>query len=401
MFLWGKTNLRCSLIANEVIDSRLKASLRGLLCKLDIEKAYDHVNWNHLIAMMDKMGFGSKWLGWIRWCISMIRFSILVNSSPFGFFSSSRGLKQEDPLSPYFFILVMEILYCLISRAMDGGLLRVSELKRGMLRSSGLPLSAPYKSSRERNPLWKWVIVGKYGTQEEERCTKKKDRWCGDMSLRDEFPGLYVIASFKDVWVVDVWDGGSWGPRFIEQFNDWELEEVNALFRRLHSYSFGSGTFDTMVWLKIKDGDFQFSSFTPLWQVKEWSLSHTAQCGILGPLLELAFLLGRQHGLRLTQDQLRQRGWKMPNRCYMCKAKEETGDHLLLHCPKASTLWQLVCALFHIQWVMHSLVRGVLLSWNGVPIGKKRKKLGKLLLFAFFGPFGENEIGELLRIKNA
>ena len=221
------------------------------------------------------------------------------------------------------------------------------------------------------------------------------------MSLRDEFPGLYVIASFKDVWVVDVWDGGSWGPRFIEQFNDWELEEVNALFRRLHSYSFGSGTFDTMVWLKIKDGDFQFSSFTPLWQVKEWSLSHTAQCGILGPLLELAFLLGRQHGLRLTQDQLRQRGWKMPNRCYMCKAKEETGDHLLLHCPKASTLWQLVCALFHIQWVMHSLVRGVLLSWNGVPIGKKRKKLGKLLLFAFFGPFGENEIGELLRIKNA
>ena len=139
-----------------------------------------------------------------------------------------------------------------------------------------------------------------------------------------------------------------------------------------------------MVWLKIKDGDFQFSSFTPLWQVKEWSLSHTAQCGILGPLLELAFLLGRQLGLRLTQDQLRQRGWKMSNRCYVCRAKEETGDHLLLHCPKASTLWQLVCALFHIQWVMHSSVREVLLSWNGVPIGKKRQKAWKVAPLCIF-----------------
>ena len=30
------------------------------------------------------------------------------------------------------------------------------------------------------------------------------------MSLRDAFPGLYAIASFKDAWVVDVWDGDSW-----------------------------------------------------------------------------------------------------------------------------------------------------------------------------------------------
>ena len=51
-------------------------SKKGLLCKLDIEKAYDHVNWNCVIAMMDKMGFGSKWLGWNRWCISTVHFSI-------------------------------------------------------------------------------------------------------------------------------------------------------------------------------------------------------------------------------------------------------------------------------------------------------------------------------------
>ena len=81
------------------------------------------------------------------------------------------------------------------------------------------------------------------------------------MSLRDEFPGLYAIASFKDAWVVDVWDGDSWRPRFIRQFNDWELEEVDAFFERLHSYSIDSSTFDTMVWLETKDGDFSVQSF--------------------------------------------------------------------------------------------------------------------------------------------
>ena len=61
--------------------------------------------------------------------------------------------------------------------------------------------------------------------------------------------------------MIDVWDWGSWGSRFIRQFNDWELEEVDALFGRLHSYSIVSGTFDTMVWLEIKDGDFSVRSF--------------------------------------------------------------------------------------------------------------------------------------------
>ena len=122
---------------------------------------------------------------------------------------------------------------------------------------------------------------------------------------------------------------------------------------------------------------FQFGPFTPLWKVEEWSLSRTTQCGILGSLLELVFFFAREATWAkiLTQDQLRRRGWKMPNRCYMCKAEEETGDHLLLHCSKVSTLWQLAFALFHIQWVMHSSMRGVFLSWNGVLVSKKRKKV--------------------------
>ena len=65
-FVEGRQILDASLIANEVIDSMLKKKGKGVLCKLDIEKAYDKINWNFLTAVLIKMGFKEKWLGWIK-----------------------------------------------------------------------------------------------------------------------------------------------------------------------------------------------------------------------------------------------------------------------------------------------------------------------------------------------
>ena len=78
----GRQILDASLIANEVIDSMLKKKEKGVLCKLDIEKAYDKINWNFLTVVLGKMGFKEKWLGWIKWCISIVSFSVMLNGSP-------------------------------------------------------------------------------------------------------------------------------------------------------------------------------------------------------------------------------------------------------------------------------------------------------------------------------
>ena len=94
-FVEGRQILYVVLITNEVVDSRLKNNESGVLCKLDIEKAYDHVNWKFLMAVLRKMGFGEKWIKWIDRCISIVKFFVLINGSETSRFSPSLFVRDS------------------------------------------------------------------------------------------------------------------------------------------------------------------------------------------------------------------------------------------------------------------------------------------------------------------
>jgi hypothetical protein len=94
-----------------------------MLCNLDLEKMYDHVNWEFLLYLLKRCRFGEILRDLIEHCISMVRFSILMNGTPSGFFSSSRGLRQGDPLLLLLFVVVMEALSRMMTATMDRGLL--------------------------------------------------------------------------------------------------------------------------------------------------------------------------------------------------------------------------------------------------------------------------------------
>ena len=113
----------------ETCQGRLGEGCRGILCKLDIEKAYDNVDWTFILTVMQKMGFREKWIRWIKWCISTTSFSVLVNGTPTGFFQSSRGLRQGDPLSPYLFVIAMEVFSAFLKWAVEGGFLSGCKVK--------------------------------------------------------------------------------------------------------------------------------------------------------------------------------------------------------------------------------------------------------------------------------
>ena len=126
------------VIAQEVVHSFKKTKKKkGFLgIKIDFQKAYDRMEWKFLSLTLKAFGFGNKFTNLIHQCLSTVHYSVLLNGGKCPSFTPSRGLRQGDPLSPYFFILGSEVLMRLISREVDHG--QLTALK---VSSSAPPIS--------------------------------------------------------------------------------------------------------------------------------------------------------------------------------------------------------------------------------------------------------------------
>jgi len=123
-FLEDRGMLDSDVMANEVIEEVRRNRKSGVCLKVDFEKAYDSVRWTFLLDMLQRMGFHSKWIKWVKGCLETATVLVLVNGSPTEEFRPTRGLRQEDPLAPFLFLIVAEGLAGLVRKAVKEDLLR-------------------------------------------------------------------------------------------------------------------------------------------------------------------------------------------------------------------------------------------------------------------------------------
>lgn len=77
-------------------------------------KAFDGVKWNHLLTILQCLGFSTHWCNLIKSCISSTTFYV-HNGIPFGEFKPSRGIREGEALSPYLYILASDGLTIIFS----------------------------------------------------------------------------------------------------------------------------------------------------------------------------------------------------------------------------------------------------------------------------------------------
>ena len=103
------------LSANEAVDYWKARRRTCFVFKIDLEKAFDTINWKFNDLLLIKKNCPHRWRKWIKACITGVQYSIIINGQPKGRIIPKRGLRQGNPLSPFIFVLALDYLSAILN----------------------------------------------------------------------------------------------------------------------------------------------------------------------------------------------------------------------------------------------------------------------------------------------
>ena len=141
----------------DIMQYTKQRQLEGILLFVDFEKAFDSIEWKYLWKVLEKFNFGEGFIRWIKILYTNISSSIMNNGTTSGYFDLGRGVRQGDPLSPYLFILAIELLAIKIRENKDvkGFTIKHTEYKLTMFADDMTIFVESLKSAKKAFHIFK------------------------------------------------------------------------------------------------------------------------------------------------------------------------------------------------------------------------------------------------------
>lgn len=122
-FVHGRSIAENFVYAADLLSCCHKRKVPTTVLKLDFKKAFDSVEWPSLDAILHARGFDERWRGWVSNILMTGRTAVMLNGVPDRWMNCRRGLRQGDPMSPFLFFIVADVLQRLIRCEADRGTL--------------------------------------------------------------------------------------------------------------------------------------------------------------------------------------------------------------------------------------------------------------------------------------
>ena len=132
-----------------------------LLC-LDFEKAFESLDWQFMFKVLKSFGFGKDVCRWVETFYKDIKSTIMVNRHTTQWFNIQRGCRQGDPISPYLFVLCVEILAIMIREDKDIKGININKVEHNISQFAD---DAQLMNNGDRKSFEKSIhVVNKFGS---------------------------------------------------------------------------------------------------------------------------------------------------------------------------------------------------------------------------------------------
>ncbi|MCO5595233.1 hypothetical protein L7F22_049272 [Adiantum nelumboides] len=130
-FVQGRSIHEAILNVITAIDWAAEQDQDYVMINMDLEKAYDRVSWDFILAVVDRLGFGNNFLGMVKTLFQNANASIQIHGYISDNFQMARSIRQGCPLAPLLFAIATDPLLRNLDLQMQRQAIRALPLPQG------------------------------------------------------------------------------------------------------------------------------------------------------------------------------------------------------------------------------------------------------------------------------